>query len=515
MMPTHKLTALIDGLGDCTLRPGDGTPPEVSSVVEDSRHVEPGSLFVARAGLSVDGRRFIGAAVEAGAVAVLTDAEGATLVPPGVPTLVSTNIARTGAALAERAWGSPTNTLSLVGVTGTNGKTTTVHLVSQILTNAGFKCGQIGTVVVDTGDGEPSPARMTTPDAFELSRLCAKMIDNGCLACAMEVSSHALHQHRADGLRFVAGVFTNLTGEHLNYHGSMDHYAGAKRRLFELIPDVGVGIVNADDPRGVWMLEPCKGTAQAASASGPSDWSVRTGEATLDGVELTVAGPEYTVSGRTVLLGSFNALNVCEAVAAADAVLAHAGVDVAERRRRVSIDGLAPPIGRLERIRVEDAPDNGPAVVVDYAHTDDAIERVLRALRGVMPEGGKLWIVFGPGGDRDRGKRPRMGAAAATHADHVVLTCDNPRTEPLASIFLDTLTGVPEGVRARVQTVDDRREAIRTAVRLAKAGDVVLIAGKGHETTQWYPDGQGGVRAERFSDREEAAEAMRARAGLA
>jgi UDP-N-acetylmuramyl-tripeptide synthetase len=470
-------------------------------------------LFVGRSGGSVDGRSYIAAAAQAGAAAVLTDAPGAASAPgvPGVCVLTASDPARAGAELGERLWGGPSRGLGVVAVTGTNGKTTVATLVHSVLRHAGVRAGLIGTVSVDDGRAVRR-ASMTTPPAIEVSRLLATMRDNGCRACAMEASSHALHQGRVAAIRVGVGVFTNLTQDHLDYHGTMEAYAAAKRVLFESLPEDGVGVYNADDSHGAWMAAParqriaCRAGDRARAEDGPGAWCVAARSAGLDGMDVVVRGPELALAGRVPLVGEHNAMNLVQALVSADRVLAGLGWEAGARRDALeaALPACVPPRGRLERV----GHGSGPAVFVDYAHTDDALTRTLAQVRRVMPERARLWVVFGCGGDRDRGKRPKMGRAAVDGADEVIVTSDNPRRELPGAIIAEVLAGLTPGQRGRARVHEDREHAIRAAVLGAGDGDVVVIAGKGHETEQVVSDGAGGTRAIEFDDARAAREVL-------
>ncbi len=492
---------------------GDPAEIRVCDITEDSRTAVPGSLFIARRGLSHDGRTHAASAVDCGAVAVLTDDPEIELGrAPGVDPCVvlADDVALAGALAAEAFYGNPSSSLALVAITGTNGKTSVAHLVHQMLNHAGVRCGLVGTVEIDDGR-EIAAASMTTPPATELSRTLATMVDAGCAACAIEASSHALDQRRCDGLAIDVGVFTNLTGDHQDYHGSMDAYAGAKRRLFEMVDVRGVGVFNtADTTAGSMADAMARGAHRRMCAPGEGDWSVRVTGATLDGLTIEVCTPSYTVGGRTRLIGAHNAMNALEAIAAADAVLERAGMGAGEREREIaaSLPTLRAPTGRLERVAPSEP---GPHVFVDFAHTDDALRATLESARRIVPEGGALWVVFGCGGVKDTSKRPRMGAVAEALADQVVVTSDNPRTEPPHRIIDQVLAGMTAGARRTALVHADRRAAIAAAVSDAGDRDVIVIAGKGHEREQEVAAIDGGVRRLPFDDAHEARAALRER----
>lgn len=508
-----QLGELIDGL-PITVARGDPGLVRVGDVTEDSRTAVPGSLFVARPGLTTDGRSFAQNAADAGASAILTDTgtDPASL-PEGAAVLTTDDVRTMTAVLAERLCGNPSRRLLLVGVTGTNGKSTVTHLVHQLLNRCGVRCGMIGTVQVDDGT-EIAPSSMTTPPAPELSRTLATMVEAGCDAAVMEVSSHAIDQGRTSGLSFDACVFTNVTGDHLDYHGTFETYLATKRGLFRQIESTGAdAILNADDP-GV-AGTPCTNAVRCSlEQSHAGGWVALRAGTSVDGERLALRHGDSTIEASVPMFGAFNAMNAMQAVAAAWAVLARAGVDEADRAHRLgdALSLVCAPPGRLEPMHSD---GDDVRVFVDYAHTHDAFERVLSSLRAVMESGGdadaRLWCVFGCGGDRDKTKRPLMGRAAVRGADRVVLTCDNPRTEPLSRIIADVLDGLDERERGSVAVHIDRSTAVHAAIAEAAPGDVVLIAGKGHETTQEMPNGKGGVRSEPFNEREVARGALAVR----
>jgi UDP-N-acetylmuramoyl-L-alanyl-D-glutamate--2,6-diaminopimelate ligase len=510
------LQELIAGL-DVRVPPG-AAGVRVCDLTEDSRTVVPGSLFVAREGTKADGKAYLKQALEAGAVAVLTDDAG--LKPPAgfdVPIAVASDVERVCGQMAERFYGSPASKLKLVGVTGTNGKTTTTFLVWQLFNGAGTRCGLVGTVLVDDGV-EVAPASMTTPPAIEISRTLAMMVEAGCEAAALEVSSHALDQKRADALPFAAAVFTNLTGDHLDYHKTMEEYGGAKARLFEMLAPGATAIVNAGDAASARMVRDCKAkvlrcAVVARGASSGADCAAEVLEESTAGMLLKLTGPWGSVQDLVPLIGRYNAMNVLQAAAACHVV----GLPVRDLAR--GLPRLTAPPGRLERVT---EPGDAISVFVDYAHSDDSLKNVLMAVGAVMPGrrqasglvhaaagapvdkpvGGKLWVVFGCGGERDRTKRPRMGLNAATLADHVIITNDNPRSEKPGEIVDQVMAGIPAELKGGVVVQIDRAKAIRFAIEGAAPGDVVVIAGKGHETEQILPDGAGGTIRTHFDDRE-------------
>ncbi|MEM9064487.1 MAG: UDP-N-acetylmuramoyl-L-alanyl-D-glutamate--2,6-diaminopimelate ligase [Planctomycetota bacterium] len=498
------LAKLIQGIG---LHHAAGPPPEgvrVSDLTEDSRTAVTGSLFIARAGTAQDGKRFVGDARRAGACAVVTD--DASLDFHGLTVLVADDVTQATAEIAERFFGGPTQLLKLIGVTGTNGKSTVAHVAHHLLNHAGQRCGLIGTIEIDDGR-EVAPASMTTPPALELSRTLATMHEHGCGWCAMEVSSHALDQKRAAGLSFDVGVFTNLTGDHQDYHVSMEAYAAAKRRLFGLVVSGGTAVVNADDPASEGMVEDFDGPVIRCRADDERDadaW-VELHDESPAGSELTLHGPWGEAEVLLKLHGRHNAMNALQAVAASYVVGLPAGAVVP------ALNAVRPPAGRLERVEIEAVGVPLPAVYVDFAHSDDALRAALEGLRPVVPEGARLWAVFGCGGEKDRSKRPRMGSIAAELADRVIVTSDNPRSEQPSEIIDEVLTGISDRDRRRVDVQARRERAVLAAVRGARPNDVVLLAGKGHETTQEIAGADGTVIAVPFDDREHARAALLAR----
>ncbi|MDQ2629484.1 MAG: UDP-N-acetylmuramoyl-L-alanyl-D-glutamate--2,6-diaminopimelate ligase [Actinomycetota bacterium] len=458
---------------------GDGSV-EIGDLAYDSRKVEPGTLFFCVRGERVDGHEFGPRAVEDGAAALVVERELAEL---AVPQVVVPDSRAAMAPLAARFWGDPTAKLQMVGVTGTNGKTTTAFLIHEILRAADIRCGLLGTVKQVVGGVEKEVVR-TTPEAIELQRTFRQMLDGGDEACAMEVSSHAMTLHRADAIHFDVALFTNLTQDHLDFHSDMEDYFLAKRKLFEAEP--GTRIVNVDDPYGRRLAEEFECITFSAEGA-EADYSA--GE-----IEFDASGASFSVGGmrlRTGLPGHFNVANALGAFAAAEAI-------------GVGSDFAAAGLARAERVpgRFEPVDEGqGFMVLVDYAHTPDSLENVLRAARRLTS--GRLISVFGAGGDRDRDKRPKMGRAGAELSDLTVITSDNPRSEDPEAIVAEVAGGAEGG--GDVEIVVDRREAIALALGRAGPGDTVVIAGKGHEQGQEF----GGGRKIPFDDREVAREELR------
>jgi UDP-N-acetylmuramoyl-L-alanyl-D-glutamate--2,6-diaminopimelate ligase len=454
--------------------PADTTRLDVActGVTHDSRRVAPGAIFVALRGLKVDAATFAPPAIAAGAAAIVAEAPPAAVTR--VPWIVVSNARLALAHLAAAFYQHPSHGLQVVGVTGTNGKTTTTYLISAILEAAGVPCGVMGTVAYRIGTRALEATR-TTPEAPEVQALMRQMVDAGCRACVMEVSSHALALHRVDGIRFAAGVFTNLTRDHLDFHGGMEDYFAAKRRLFEMLPRDAPAVINADDPRAPALVE-VSGRPVTYGLSRPADVSTGPLSYSLDGLRFEVRTPQGSVRVRSRLVGRPNVYNIL----AATATTASLGVPIAAIER--GLEDLSGVPGRFE---IVSSPEDDITVVVDYAHTDDALRNLLETARPMATR--RLITVFGAGGDRDRTKRPLMGMVAARLSDVVVITSDNPRGEDPGRIVEDVMRGAASEMRqsnADVQTVIDRREAVEQAVGGASAGDVVLIAGKGHEKYQ-------------------------------
>jgi UDP-N-acetylmuramoyl-L-alanyl-D-glutamate--2,6-diaminopimelate ligase len=495
-----KLSTILAGLPVHPSTHAASSDPDIWSLSEDSRRVKQGALFFARAGTKSDGRAFIADAIQAGAVAVV--APRGTAKPESAPAslawIEADDAPLVAALAAERFFGNPSKSLALVGVTGTNGKTTIAYLTQQLFAAAGVRCGLIGTVEIDDGE-KRVPSNLTTPPALELSELFARMVDNGCRAAAMEVSSHSLDQRRVGALHFKTAIFTNLTGDHLDYHGTMEEYAAAKARLFAILDEDGTAILNVDDPWHRHMLPPRAKCLRVSLRDPSADVFGTVHRMGLDAMDVTFRGPWGVLELRLPLVGSHNAMNALEAAAAAWVN----GVDAA--RLGAALTTCHAPPGRLQPVSIG---AEGFSVLVDYAHSDDALANVLRALRPTVPDGGRLRVVFGCGGDRDRTKRPRMAKVACEGADQVIVTSDNPRTENPNAIIAEILTGVPSEARARVEVEADRARAIEFAVSTAREGDIILIAGKGHEDYQII-----GTEKRQFDDRREAEAALRQRLG--
>jgi UDP-N-acetylmuramoyl-L-alanyl-D-glutamate--2,6-diaminopimelate ligase len=460
-----RIRAALDDEGQVTAVVG-ALPSEVTHVTDDSRQVAPGALFIAVRGQSADGHDYLARAEAQGASVVLVEDASRT----SLPAIVVRDGRHAAALAAAAAYQHPARALALVGVTGTNGKTTTVGLLRHILDSPAAPAASIGTLGVLVGSaGTPLPggSGLTTPGPVELQRLLRTLVDAGVRTVAMETSSHALHQGRVRGLPFAAALFTNLTRDHLDYHGTMDAYRDAKALLITHLAADGVAVINADDP--AWAALPAAPRTRRFGLRVPADVTACDVRHGPEGSRWTLTSDGASAPITLPILGDFNVDNALGAAAVALAL----GVPLPEVASRLATVPQVP--GRLERIATR------PLVLRDYAHTPDALERAIVAARASVP-GGRLLLVFGCGGDRDPGKRPLMGAVAARMADHVVITSDNPRTED-PEVILD---GIAAGLgNAAYDRIEDRRAAIAHAVALADpAVDLVLLAGKGHETYQ-------------------------------
>ena len=503
-METPKtLRALLNGLDGCEVQ-GDLDAP-VTGVAYHSREVTPGGLFVALKGHRTDGHLYLAASLDRGARVVVTEQE---LDPPEGVTVVRVPQARLALAhLSAAFYGHPSRELTLVGITGTNGKTSTTYILEAILNAAGGRVGVVGTVNYRVGD-QTWPAPVTTPESLDLQRLLREMRTRGVTHVFMEVSSHALDLNRVDGAAFAAGVFTNLSQDHLDYHRDLDEYFAAKSRLFlEILvnggPSPGLAVLNLDDPRGHELREAVRVPALTYGLHPESQVRPLSHRFRQDGLSARLTTPAGEVEITSRLVGPFNLANILAAAATALAL----GIDPDTVARGIAALPGVP--GRLERF----GPPAGPGVFVDYAHTPAAITQALAALQTLNFS--RVITVFGCGGDRDRTKRPLMGRAAAAGSQLVIVTSDNPRTEDPLAIIREIEPGLSDSGLARLDVaaankgkagylvVPDRREAIQLAVALARPGEAVLVAGKGHENYQIW-----GTERRHFDDREEVAQAL-------
>ena len=441
---------------------------EITGVNIDSRRIEKGHLFVAIPGTVTDGHKFIPKAIELGATAVLCEK----IPEEQTPEVTYVQVASTEDAVGKAAtlfYGDPSRKLKLVGVTGTNGKTTIATLLYNMFRKFGHKCGLLSTVC-NYIEGEAIPADHTTPDPIELNRLLAQMVDAGCEYAFMECSSHAIAQKRIGGLKFAGGLFTNLTRDHLDYHKTFENYRDAKKAFFDGLDKDAFAITNADDKNGMIMVQNCKAQVKTYSTRTMADFKAKIIECHFEGMYLDINGKEVGVQ----FIGKFNVSNLL-AVYGAAVMLGKKPEDIL-----LILSTLKSVNGRLEPIH---SPE-GYTAIVDYAHTPDALENVLNAIHEVLNGNGKVITVCGAGGNRDKGKRPIMAQEAVKQSDKVIITSDNPRFEEPQDIINDMLAGLDQKQMKKVLSIVDRREAIRTACMLAEKGDVILIAGKGHEDYQ-------------------------------
>ena len=460
---------------------GVAADPLVSRVANNSSQVAPGALFAAIRGAKADGHRFLSDAVRNGAAALIVSADYDGPTPPGLPVLRVTDSYFAWSIVCETFFRRPADAFRVHTVTGTNGKTSTAYFLRHFLdtTGQGVKTALVSTVCCDLGSG-PEPSEHTTPDAFTLQQMFAAMRSNGVTDAVTESSSHGLHQRRSGTLKFASAAFTNLTGDHLDYHGNMENYYQAKKILFrEFVADGAPAVVNIDDPAGSRLVSELRAERPAVRILPVSFAGRADAFCTMHAIRLSPASSEldFTLDGRRISLrlplpGAFNAANYLTALSMA------CGIGLPFDALLDASAAMPHVPGRLQPVPLA----NGATGFVDFAHTDDALERVLTSLREVLKPGGRLIAVFGCGGDRDRSKRPRMGAAAARLADLPVLTSDNPRSEDPTAIIREIEAGIPAGTRCLVEP--DREKAIELAVSEARAGDILLVAGKGHETTQ-------------------------------
>jgi UDP-N-acetylmuramoyl-L-alanyl-D-glutamate--2,6-diaminopimelate ligase len=480
---------------DRTISLGNLPNAIVTGVQEDSRRVQPGNIFVARGGTKTQGHQFVADATARGAVAVVTESEISNSPLPQI------RVPHAGAAtsvLANLYQGRPSDKVKVIGITGTNGKTTITYLIRHVLAKVNLKCGIVGTVQIDDGKAAVE-ADMTTPSAGDVAAILARMRDNGCHACAIETSSHALDQGRVAGITFAAGGFTNLTGDHLDYHKTMDNYAAAKAKLFEQLGRQSVAAVNADDSAADRMVRDTSARVVRFGIKNDADYRAREISVTAMGTRFTLTTPTGSAEVDMQLIGRHNVENALLAAALVGETFGLTAQQIASGLK----DALGAP-GRLQAVRT----GQPFAVLVDYAHTDDALDNVLSALRPLAT--GQLRVLFGCGGDRDRTKRPRMARTAQKYADAIYVTSDNPRTENPQAILDEIVTGFSADKAKSVCVDVDRRSAIQRVLADARPGDVVLIAGKGHENYQIL-----GTTKHHFDDVEEATRFLTSRAAAA
>lgn len=461
-----KLSELIKA---CTpLEVVGNTEIDITGIELDSRRVGQGTMFVAMRGTQSDGHQYIDKALELGATAIVCES-----LPeekkPGVTYIRYENTTDVVGLLATQYYGNPTLRMKLIGVTGTNGKTTIATTLYNIVRRMGIKAGLCSTVC-NYIDGKAYPTECTTPDPITLNRLLGKMADEGCQYAFMEVSSHSVAQRRIGGLNFAGGIFTNLTRDHLDYHGTFENYRDAKKGFFDMLPRESFAVTNADDHNGMFMVQNTKAAIRTYSTRAAADYRAKILEESFEGMNLDFDGIETFVQ----FVGRFNVQNLLAVYGALRMM------GVTQQEALIEISAMKPVNGRFETIRSA----KGVTAVIDYAHTPDALENVLQTINEVLNGRGQCWTVCGAGGNRDKGKRPLMAKAAARMSDRVIITSDNPRNEEPQDIINDMLAGLDSEDVQKTLSIVDRREAIRTACMMAQSGDVILIAGKGHEDYQ-------------------------------
>ncbi|HPB53386.1 MAG TPA: UDP-N-acetylmuramoyl-L-alanyl-D-glutamate--2,6-diaminopimelate ligase [Saprospiraceae bacterium] len=469
-MPVIQLNVLLKSAG--ITHSSSGNLVEISNIAIDSRKVSKGSLFVAIKGSEQDGHKYIRKAIDAGASAIVCQEKAD--VPDDILMVLVEDSADAAGRLASAFYGHPSEALKLVGVTGTNGKTTTVTLLYQLMKQLGHRTGLISTIE-NIVNGRVVVATHTTPDPVELNALLAEMVAVGCEYAFMEVSSHAAHQKRISGLRFEGAVFTNITHDHLDYHKTFDDYIAAKKSFFDGLASGSFALVNGDDRRSDIMLQNTKASKHFYSLRRSSEFKGKIFENTLEGLEMEIDG----LHAHLLLIGEFNAYN---------ALCAYGICRLLGFEREVILTGLSALPGARGRFETVRDMNRGVLYIVDYAHTPDALEKVLKTIE-VMKQKGGIITVVGCGGHRDKEKRPKMGAIAASLSREAIFTDDNPRDENPADITAAMMDGVDDADRNKVLIINDRAQAIKTAAKLASRGDIVLVAGKGHET---YQEGMNG-----------------------
>lgn len=460
--------------------------PEVDVICFDSRKVSAGCCFVAQVGTKVDGHKYIDTAIEAGAVAIVCQALPAKKAENVAYVVVENSDIALG-VMADNFYGHPSRQLKLIGITGTNGKTTTVTLLHRMFRNHGYHAGLLSTIVNKIDETE-IPATHTTPDALAINALLRQMVDAGCQYAFMEVSSHAAYQHRIEGLTFAGGIFSNITHDHLDFHKTMANYLAAKKMFFDSLPTDAFALTNLDDRNGMVMVQNTHAKVFTYSLERMADFRCRIVENSFQGLLLQINDTEVS----TRLVGRFNAYNLSAIYGAA--VLSGIAPDEALRL----LSNLEAAEGRFEYVV-----GKGLTAIVDYAHTPDALDNVLSTINNIRTRDQMLYTVVGCGGDRDKSKRPEMAQIACKLSDRLILTSDNPRTEDPESILDDMEAGLTDEQRGMVVRITDRRQAIRTAIMMAREGDIILVAGKGHEKYQDI----NGVK-HHFDDREELCKLM-------
>lgn len=439
----------------------------VNEIVFDSRKAIEGNIFVAIKGTQVDGHSFINKVIEQGCQVIISEVE--VNVPSHVSLVRVEDTSLALGLLASAFYGNPSSQIKLVGITGTNGKTTSVTLLHKVFTQLGYKVGLISTVVNKIGETE-IPSTHTTPDPVSLNALLKEMVLNGCDYCFMEVSSHAVVQHRISGLKFAGGVFSNITHDHLDYHGTFKEYIKAKKGFFDSLPSSAFALTNVDDKNGMVMLQNSLAQKVTYALKSPADYKVKIIENQFSGLVLSIDGNEVW----TKLIGSFNAYNLL--------VVYAVGVLLEQDKLELLtvLSNLDSVVGRFQQTRS----NGGITAIVDYAHTPDALENVLQTIASIRTKNETVFTVVGCGGDRDTAKRPKMAAVACEYSDKVIITSDNPRSENPDDIIEQMMQGVEGQYFKKTLSITDREQAIKTACSLAQPNDIILIAGKGHETYQ-------------------------------
>ncbi|MBQ0019590.1 MAG: UDP-N-acetylmuramoyl-L-alanyl-D-glutamate--2,6-diaminopimelate ligase [Bacteroidales bacterium] len=460
------LKQLIEKTKPCQVIGNDEV--KVTGIEIDSRQITSGKAFVAMRGTQADGHNYIEKAIELGATTIVCETLPEKLAE-GVSYVRYENTEDVVGALATHYYGDPTEKMKLVGVTGTNGKTTIATLLYNMFRSFGYKCGLCSTVC-NYIDGKPVPTEVTTPDPITLNRLLGQMADEGCEYAFMEVSSHSVAQKRIGSLTFAGGIFTNLTRDHLDYHKTFENYRDAKKGFFDMLPKGAFAVTNADDKNGMIMVQNTKADIKAYSLRTAADFKAKILEEGFEGMNLEMDGTEVFVQ----FVGRFNVSNLL-AVYGAARMMGRSKEEVL-----VALSTMRPVNGRFESIRSKE----GVTAIVDYAHTPDALVNVLSTINEVLQHKGECWTVCGAGGNRDKGKRPIMAQESVKNSDRVIITSDNPRFEEPQDIINDMMAGLDDEQKKKVICIVDRREAIRTACMMAKPGDVILVAGKGHEDYQ-------------------------------
>lgn len=476
---------ILTGVEHQMVQPGNGET--ITGIAFDSRKVTTGMVFVATRGTLTDGHQFISKAIELGAVAVVCEQLPDTL-PTGIAFAITPDSLLALALIAGNWFDHPSKKIKLVGITGTNGKTTTATILFDLFESLGYRCGLLSTVE-NRIHQKKIAATHTTPDPLQINALLSEMVETGCDFAFMEVSSHAVAQHRVSGLAFTGGVFTNLTHDHLDYHKTFAEYLKAKKRFFDSLTSEAFALVNADDRNGLVMIQNCQARCYTYALKTLADFHTRIIENLIEGLLLEINGVEVWFR----LVGEFNAYNLT-AIYAVACLLDQEKEKVLEK-----LSSMQPVEGRFDTLRSE----RGITAVVDYAHTPDALANVLATLNAVKNAEAKLIVVAGAGGDRDKTKRPVMAKIAAENSDRLILTSDNPRTENPATILEEMAAGLTPPQATNTLIIENRRQAIRTAIALAERGDVVLVAGKGHEK---YQDINGVKHP--FDDKEEIKKAL-------